>query len=252
MKFFIRNTFSRFVVGDEITCPCKKCHNRKWHRQEVVYDHLIWNGPSELYVKWICEVSCLDPEKSDNDMDREAGTNFGDNLDEMLHRTCGNMQNNEGGSFYGANGVDVDARKFHHHVEEGKQQLYLKCTKFLRLSFIVGLYSLKCLHGITESAFTDLLELLKEAFPQAHIPLSFNATKNIIKDLGLDYQRIHACPNDSMLYWAENEKENNCKSCGFSRWVIPEEKVGIDKDSKKRIHKVPAKVIRYFPLKPRL
>ena len=38
-------------------------------------------------------------------------------------------------------------------------------------------------------------------------------------NLGLDYQRIHACPNDCMLYWAENEKENNCKTCGVSRKI---------------------------------
>jgi len=30
VKRFIQNTFSRFAVGDEITCPCKKCHNRKF------------------------------------------------------------------------------------------------------------------------------------------------------------------------------------------------------------------------------
>ena len=92
---------------------------------------------------------------------------------------------------------------------------------------------------------------MKEAFPEAHIPLSFNATKNIIKDLGLDYQRIHACPND-YIGWAENEKKNNCKTYGFSRCVIPEKIAAIYNDPKKRIHKVPAKVMRYFPLKPRL
>ena len=113
VKLFIRNTFSRFAVGDEITCPSNKCHNRKCHCQEVVYNHLIWNGPSKLYMKWICEVYCLDPERSDNDMDCEAGINFGDNLDEMLQCTCGNMQNNEDGSSDGSNGIDVDARKFH-------------------------------------------------------------------------------------------------------------------------------------------
>ena len=128
VKRFIQNTFSRFAVGDEIACPCKKCHNRKWHRQEVVYDHLIWNGPSELYVKWICEVSYLDPERSNNDMHCEAGINFWDNLDRMLQCTYGNMQNNECGSSDGSNGIDVDARKFHQRVEGGKQPLYPGCT----------------------------------------------------------------------------------------------------------------------------
>lgn len=67
---FIRNAFFRFAVGDEVTCPCKKCHNRKWHREDIIYNHHIWNGPSELYVNWIYEVSCGDPEKSDADMEQ--------------------------------------------------------------------------------------------------------------------------------------------------------------------------------------
>ena len=45
VKAFIKNAVSRFAVGDEITCPCKKCKNDKWYRQHVVYDHLIYNGP---------------------------------------------------------------------------------------------------------------------------------------------------------------------------------------------------------------
>lgn len=112
------------------------------------------------------------------------------------------------------------------------------------------MYSLKCIHGITESGFRDLLELIREAFPDAHIPLSFNAAKNIIKDIGLDYQRIHACPNDCMLYWGENEKEDVCKTCGVSRWTLVEKKGAVENDLEKLIHKVPAKLMRYFPLKP--
>jgi len=72
------------------------------------------------------------------------------------------------------------------------------------------MYSLKCVHGISEAGLSDILELIKDAFPEANIPLSFKAAKNTIKDLGLDYQKIHACPNNCMLFWAENEKEEAC------------------------------------------
>ncbi|KAL8092454.1 hypothetical protein AgCh_034657 [Apium graveolens] len=49
--------------------------------------------------------------------------------------------------------------------------------------FMIRLYHLKCVHGISESAFGELLKLIKEVFPEAHLPLSFNAAKNAIKDL---------------------------------------------------------------------
>ncbi|XP_074351848.1 uncharacterized protein LOC141690996 [Apium graveolens] len=62
--------------------------------------------------------------------------------------------------------------------------------------FIVKLYLLKCTHGFTEGAFSGILKLIKKAFPDINLPSSFNVSKNMIRELGLDYQKIHACPND--------------------------------------------------------
>ncbi|XP_074359754.1 uncharacterized protein LOC141699836 [Apium graveolens] len=110
----------------------------------------------------------------------------------------------------------------------------------------------KCM-GKNESAFGELLKLMKEVFPEAHLPLSFNAAKNVIKDLGLHYEKIHACPNSCMLYWAENKDKDECHTCGVSRWVVKEKKgSGVNNEPEKLIHKVPTNVMRYFPLKPRL
>ncbi|XP_074342562.1 uncharacterized protein LOC141680162 [Apium graveolens] len=55
-----------------------------------------------------------------------------------------------------------------------------------------------------------------------------------------------------MLYWGEDEKEDSCKTCGLSRWIVCENKGTSDSNLEKVIHKVPANVMRYFPLKPRL
>lgn len=213
VEAFLQNAFPKFAVGDEITCPCKICKNGKWRRADLIYDHLICNGPSPLYVNWIYEVSLESYKNSHEDrMDYETFINFGDNLEEMLHHT---------------NGPNGDVKNVNRHVEEGKLPLYPGCANFSRLSFIVRLYSLKCTHGISESGFGEILELIREAFPHAHLPLSFNAAKNVIKDLGLTYQKIHACPNSCMLYWGENEKEDSCKTCGASRWTIVEKKARV-------------------------
>ncbi|XP_063936886.1 uncharacterized protein LOC108207459 isoform X1 [Daucus carota subsp. sativus] len=242
VKAFLLNAFPKFAVGDEMTCPCKKCKNIKWQSHDLIYDHLICNGPCPLYLNWILEVSTgkrrQNIEEGTEYMDDPYITDFGDNLDEMLRRT---------------NEPNVDAKNFYRHLEEGKQPLYPGCKNFSRLSFTIKMYSLKCLHGISEAGLSDILELIKDAFPEANIPLSFKAAKNTIKDLGLDYQKIHACPNNCMLFWAENEKEEACKNCGASRWTVVEKKgVGVDNNPKMSIHKVPANVMRYFPLKPRL
>ncbi|XP_074369131.1 uncharacterized protein LOC141710015 [Apium graveolens] len=168
-------------------------------------------------------------------MDCEENIGFEDNIDEILNVAYGNM---------GPVGPNADAKKFLRLIEEGRQPLYPGCNKFSRLSFLIRLYNLKCLNGITEAAFSEIRELLKEVVPNIRLPKSFNSAKTTIKDLGLNYEEIHACPNDCMLYWGENEKEVKCKNCGVSRWKA------VAQGSEN--NKVAAKVMRYFPLKPRL
>ena len=72
----------------------------------------------------------------------------------------------------------------------------------------------------------------------------------MIKDLGLSYQKIDARVNDCMLFFKNDEKLGNCKVCDALRWKV-DKKTGeiIKKANGKR---VPLKVLRYFPLKPRL
>lgn len=249
IKSFLQNAFPIYSKGDEMKCPCRNCMDRKWHRQDVIYDHLICSGPSPGHIKWICQVSQTKVGPSATDMDCEIGMDFGDNLDAMFNCT-GKKFENLGECEEGPN---AEAKRFYDRVKEGKQPLYPGCTNFSRLSFLIRLYCLKCENGISESAFGELLKLIKEAFPEAHLPLSFNAAKSTIRDLGLDYQKIHACPNSCMLYWAENKDKDVCQICGASRWVIHEkEGNAANNDPEKLVHKVPASVMRYFPLKSRL
>lgn len=247
IQAFVENAFPLFSVGEEMKCPCKKCNGQYWHRQDVIYDHLICRGPSALHVQWIYDVSQKKVENSTANigsdfMDCETGYDFGDNLEAM-----GKMFENLD------DGPDTEAKKIYRHLKEGKQPLYPGCKKFSRLSFMIRLYHLKCSHGISNSAFGELLGLIKDAFPEANMPLSFNAAKDMIRDLGLHYEKIHACPNSCMLYWEANKNKQVCDICGVSRWVIQEKKGSAhNNDPEKLVTKVPANVMRYFPLKPRL
>ncbi|KAL8092457.1 hypothetical protein AgCh_034660 [Apium graveolens] len=174
------------------------------------------------------------------------GMDFGNNFEEMFKCMGKKWENCEGRP-------NAEAQKFYRRVEEGKQPLFPGCTNFSRLGFMIRLYHLKRVHGISESAFGEFLMLMKESFPEAHLPLSFNAAKIVIKDLGLHYEKIHACPNSCMLYWAENKDKDECHTCGVSRWVVQEKKgSGVNNEPEKLIHKVPTNVMRYFPLKLRL
>ncbi|CAL0316903.1 unnamed protein product [Lupinus luteus] len=59
--------------------------------------------------------------------------------------------------------------KFHQLVKENDQMLYPNCKKYSKLSFVIHLYHLKCLHGWSDKSFSMLLELLSDALPEGNI-----------------------------------------------------------------------------------
>ena len=106
---------------------------------------------------------------------------------------------------------------------------------------MVKLLHMKSLYRISNSAFTAILKLLAEAFPEYNtLPKSYNEAKSILKELGLGYESIHVCQNNCVLFRKEFAKFDNCPICSLSRWKDPERK------------KIPVKVLRHFPLVPRL
>ncbi|KAI5312912.1 hypothetical protein L3X38_042086 [Prunus dulcis] len=107
-----------------------------------------------------------------------------------------------------------------------------------------GEYNLKAKHGMSDVCFTELLILQGDLLPEGNtIPTSMYEAKKTLCALGLSYEKMHACPNDCILYRKEYEDSTNCPTCGISRW----------KEGKDSILKegVPAKVVWYFPPIPR-
>jgi hypothetical protein len=113
---------------------------------------------------------------------------------------------------------------------------------------MIRLLHIKFLGGWSDKSFDMLLQLLKDVLPEgSSLPKNFNAAKNMVKCLGLGYTNIHACDNDCILFWKEHEKANVCPKCKTSRWKSEKRS-----PNGKRVHRVPMKVLRYFPIKKRL
>ena len=86
-------------------------------------------------------------------------------------------------------------------LEDANQPCYEGCKHFSKLLSIVHLYHMKCLNGWTNKSFTMLLQFLLDFLPSnARLPKDCYEAKKIIKDLGLSYEKIHACPKDCILY----------------------------------------------------
>nr|XP_016479230.1 PREDICTED: uncharacterized protein LOC107800549 isoform X1 [Nicotiana tabacum]XP_016479237.1 PREDICTED: uncharacterized protein LOC107800549 isoform X1 [Nicotiana tabacum]XP_016479240.1 PREDICTED: uncharacterized protein LOC107800549 isoform X1 [Nicotiana tabacum]XP_016479244.1 PREDICTED: uncharacterized protein LOC107800549 isoform X1 [Nicotiana tabacum]XP_016479251.1 PREDICTED: uncharacterized protein LOC107800549 isoform X1 [Nicotiana tabacum] len=88
-----------------------------------------------------------------------------------------------------------------------------------------------------------LLKFFKEVLREgSFVPNSFYEAKKVLQDLGLGYTKIDACENDCILYWREYANAESCPKCSKSRWKSK------DTGGKKVAHKV----LRHFPIKPRL
>ncbi|XP_042460417.1 uncharacterized protein LOC122043920 [Zingiber officinale] len=247
---FLNISFAKASLGGQIKCPCRRCKNRYLYRRDEVYNHVKSEGFVENYDLWIFHGEDPSSLKTARDLDNDV-PRMRDNIDELLHDRFRDVIEETSNVQQGPN---EEAKKFYRLVEEGKQELYPGCKNFSKLSFIIRLFIYKTLHGLSNAALNDLLQLLREMIPDAKLPPNFNEARNILRNLGLDCQKIYACPNDCMLFWKEHENDNECHTCHASKWKQSQEKDGKkpNNEADKILSNIPAKVLWYFPLKSRL
>jgi hypothetical protein len=250
---FLDFAFRNSVENEKIWCPCIKCANCKLHYRSSVYDHLTDKKRGFLrgYTQWIFHGEKSTTSSGTMEQHSEMGHDMGG----LIRDVFAMPPSEEIFSGEGERNPEVGENvKFYQLVKENEQVLYPNCKKYSKLSFMVHLYHLKCLHGWSDKSFSMLLDLLRDALPEGNVlPKSYYETKKMISGLGLGYEKIHACPNDCVLYWDKHINDQVCPKCGTSRWKTTNDDVqGNGKEISKKRKNIPAKILRWFPLKPRL
>ena len=101
--------------------------------------------------------------------------------------------------------IDIDdnehpnehAKIFFKLLQEAEKKLYLGCEDATKVSFIVELFQVKCLYGISNKALEGVLNLFSRFFPKGHcVPDTMEKVQRVVRDLGLDYVKIHAYEMD--------------------------------------------------------
>jgi hypothetical protein len=59
--------------------------------------------------------------------------------------------------------------------------------------------------------------------PSNILPHTYREISLIIKEIGMEYQAIDACPNDHMIYYGKYASKNECPQCQVSRYQIDQE-----------------------------
>lgn len=241
----------------KIFCPCEICvnHCRKTE-SEVRYD-LFRYGIDQSYTCWTKHGENLHaPHASSCTVNFETHTSTEHEFEEGPLGDIPDSTIDDAPDYVAEATKMVDAiledfpgdrRKFEKLIEDAKKPLFPGDSKLTKLSAIIKLYNLKAKHGVSDKFFGELLDLLKnEMLPDGNeIPSSTYEAKKSINPLGLNYVKIHVCPNDCILYRKDHEKKEVCPTCGESRWKK-------DKITLKECKGVPVKVLWYFPIIPRL
>ncbi|XP_074321844.1 uncharacterized protein LOC141659024 [Apium graveolens] len=227
---------------DKITYPCRDCYNlKKYPNIDTVRDHLFHRGFMEDYTKWIwhgegihtskTETSSKIYESYGNSMPRnEEDDAENDKVEEMIQ--------------------DVEEILVHQPevlenlVDDSKRPLYHGCNvQFTRLSTTLKLCKLKVKNGWSDKSFTEMLKLLAEMLPvKNELPTSTYEAKKILCPMGMNVNKIHACPNDCVLFRKEHEHLHKCPKYGASRYKRDGNNSSINDK------RPPVKVLRYLPI----
>ncbi|KAK1680535.1 hypothetical protein QYE76_041383 [Lolium multiflorum] len=150
--------------------------------------------------------------------------------------------------------TEKERENLDHMLEDHRKALYPGCDDGLKkLGCTLDLLKWKAQAGVADSAFENLLKMLKNMFPKNNeLPASTYEAKKVVCPLGLEVLKIHACINDCILYRGEYENLNECPVCTALRYKIRGDDPGDDVEGQKPRKKVPAKVMWYAPIIPRL
>ena len=249
--------FCKFAVEHQerigstgLYCPCVKCVNVEMvDNVDVMREHIlrrgfrpqyhvwIWHGESGIY-EGSSDVPQEEPSPHDDvaydehhgdayyDEDEDGDMNCVDEMMEGMEEELGK-----------------DSRVFETISEASQTPLYPGCTEWTKLSAVLELYSIKSESNWTDGSFTRLLKMLSRMLPKGNeLPNSNYYAKKLMCPFGLEYQKIHACPNDCVLYRNSYEQLAECPKCGEARY---------EREGAEGANGPPAKVLWYLPIIPR-
>jgi hypothetical protein len=141
----------------------------------------------------------------------------------------------DSGDAGGDEGFDLQA------LEEAIRPLYrgARCTQ---LTATILLMNLCTIHGVTNGFADEMFTILNGHLlpPENVLPKNYYHARSLTAKLGLSYNSIHTCDKGCVFFRGEHAEVVRCPKCGGPRF----------KDETRR--KMPVKVLRHFPLIPRL
>ena len=241
IEFSKRNAPSK---NGRYPCPCVKCVNVDRKSLKDIRDDLICHGINRRYKTWLWHG-----ELGTTMQDTKAAAEANESDDEYV---CDVGMDNMINDIRAESLVPND--QFDKVRGDAETPLFPGCKKYSRLTFILTLLEIKTESGWADAGFSRMLAALSDMFPDNNaVPKTMYEAKKILRKMGMDYQKIHACPNDCVLYRNEYEGLQKCPKCQEPRYKQRKDVDGDEDDDETDNPKKgePAKVMWYLPVVPR-
>ena len=146
---------------------------------------------------------------------------------------------------------ETERLKFQKLLEDHRKLLYPDCENGLKkLGTTLELLQCKATNGVSDKGFGELLKLVKKMLSKDNeLPATTYEAKQLVCPLGLEVQKIHACPNNCILYRGEYENLDACPVCSALHYKIRKDDP-VDVEGEPPRKRVPAKVMWYLPIIP--
>jgi len=187
------------------------CLSGRRQKVDDIREHLLYDGIKRNYTTWIWHGELIDMQSGSQS--EPFDVEMGDCLEDMI-RDLGQE------SFQQAHAPMYDTLQ-----SESKKPLYPGCKNSLTLlSAVLILVNVKARYGWSGKSFSSLLQVVNDMLPEEKtLPKSYYQAKKILCPMGMEYQKIHACPNDCILYRHEFEEMFKCPRCGVSRYKVKDD-----------------------------
>lgn len=155
-----------------VLCPCKECKFGICVARENAELHLTVYGFVKGYTHCAAHGEFLyssAPKPTSHDILDQVGDEL-DDMHGLVHDAFGIPEHDHtmiDGTECQEQLPNAEAKKFYNLIDNSNRELYSGCKRFSKLSFMIWLLHLNCLGRFSNKDFDMLLDLLKEAFPDA-------------------------------------------------------------------------------------
>ena len=244
---FIDTIFEGTYALETAPCPCSRCCGVVYKRKSEVQMDLLTKGFDENFVKEKGNAGIFLNDDRDLNVGPPDDASSANNLLSALIRDATSGNTNEEPC--------ESAKKFFDLLKDAQQELW-PGSQLTKVSFLVKLFQLKCMGRWSKENAEQTFSLWRDTLPLGHcIPDTIKKAQKIIRDLGLTYIKIDACVNDCVLFRGPLANMDTCPTCGENRWKkdnTNSNEIGESSESGGAKKHTPCKVLRYFPLTPRL